>query len=79
MSDYSLEALREALRDNALAIGLEILGPTPHKPVRGDLRFGNKKSLSLHVSGSKAGFWKDFESEQGGDLLKLIQTLRSAF
>jgi putative DNA primase/helicase len=74
MTDYSLEALREALRDNARSIGTELLGQTPSKSVRGQVRFGRKGSFALHVSGSNAGLWSDFESGQGGDLLKLIQT-----
>lgn len=29
-------------------------------------------SLAVHIGGAKAGWWKDFSSGQGGDLLKLI-------
>lgn len=37
------------------------------------LRFGNKGSLSVVCTGSKAGTFFDFEKQEGGGLLQLIQ------
>ena len=73
MSDFSLDALREALREDILAIACDITGAAPSKRYRGAVRFGGKGALNVNISGPYAGSWKDFDSDQGGDAFALIQ------
>lgn len=65
--------LEEHLRENleTLLYRLYPEGPTVHD--RTSFRFGNKGSLSVVHSGHKAGQFFDFERQEGGGLLKLIQ------
>lgn len=65
--------------DNQLKAHLEPLlyRLYPEGPVsrdRTNFRFGNKGSLSVVHSGSKAGQFYDFEQQAGGGLMKLIQS-----
>lgn len=79
MTDYSTEALREALRENALDIVNSLQGGPPTKIARGTAYWGSKASFKLHLTGPKAGLWTDWEvgnrtnGKQGGDIFALIQ------
>lgn len=42
----------------------------------GELRFGHKGSLVIHVAGRRAGSWRSFEEGVGGDLIALIAWAR---
>jgi Toprim domain len=67
--------LRQKLPQRHIAaIATGLLGaPNPHLSSKTALRFGSKGSFVINTSGPKAGFWKDFESGEGGNLLHLIQ------
>jgi putative DNA primase/helicase len=68
-----LHDLRVGLRDRAADLATHLLGhPNRLMSSNRQLRFGNKGSLSVEVSGAKAGLWYDHESSEGGDLLSLI-------
>ena len=45
----------------------------PSRKERTAWRFGNKGSLSIEITGKEAGKYFDFESQEGGGLLKLVQ------
>lgn len=54
-------------------LACDLLGEPNRKLSSGnDLRFGAKGSLSVVVTGTKAGRWYDHEKGLGGDALKLI-------
>lgn len=66
--------LLEASRDHTASLATELLGPpNPHLSSKMAIRFGNRGSLVVHITGSKVGLWKDFESGEGGNLSHLIQ------
>lgn len=68
-----LGALRDALKYRAAEVAQAILGdPNPALSSRRDLRYGRRGSLSIAVTGAKAGLWHDHEAGVGGDLLALI-------
>jgi len=68
---FSVDSLLEASRGRIPEITSEILGaPNRHLSTKTALRFGNKGSLVVHHS---IGFWKDFESGEGGNIIQLIQ------
>jgi putative DNA primase/helicase len=68
-----LDALRAALRERAADLAILLVGhPNRLMSSKRQLRFGNKGSLSVEISGAKAGLWYDHESSEGGDLFSLI-------
>ncbi len=69
-----LQELRAALRADVAEIAKALLGP-PNKAAstRRTLRWGSKGSLTVEVSGPRKGLWFSHESDEGGDLLGLIQ------
>jgi putative DNA primase/helicase len=68
-----LHDLRVRLRDCAADLATHLLGhPNRLMSSKRQLRFGNKGSLSVEISGAKAGLWYDHESGEGGDLFSLI-------
>ena len=52
-----------------------LLGKPTRKTAR-EWRFGSKGSLAVHVGGSRAGRWRDFQADEGGGVLTLIQRER---
>ncbi len=71
-SSTSIEAIRSGLAWQARQIGIILLGE-PSMVSRHELRWGHHGSLSLKISGQKAGLFYDHEAGKGGDLLDLIQ------
>ena len=69
----SVESVLEASKGHTANIAMDLLG-SPNKRLSSQhaLRFGNKGSLVVNISGSKTGLWKDFESGEGGNILQLI-------
>ena len=68
-----LHDLRVGLRDRAADLATHLLGhPNRLMSSKRQLRFGNKGSLAVEISGAKAGLWYDHESSEGGDLFSLI-------
>ena len=71
----NLDELRRALRADADKVARALLGePTSSK--KNMLRWGSKGSLKLDLTGGKRGLWHNKESDEGGDLLRLIQQER---
>ncbi len=70
------EEIREGLRSDVPAV-LRWLGLGKPTSTHGDeWRFGRKGSLSIFVSGPKAGIWFDHSMGEGGDLIDLIRRER---
>ncbi len=67
--------IAKLLANDALSICRELY-PNGQKDgleyVIGSLEGESGKSLKIHLSGAKAGVWKDFAGEDGGDLIGLI-------
>lgn len=68
--------LNAALIPKAEALCAQLL-PGGHRDGRhwtaGSTEGGKGRSLKVTLTGSKSGIWKDFASDEGGDLLKLIE------
>jgi len=75
--DNNLAELRDALKADAAAVGVALLGP-PNKRLgtKKSLRWGKKGSLSLSITGTKKGVWYSHEEGRGGDLLGLIRYVK---
>ena len=54
------------------AVARALLGDPPRKH-GGQWRYGRKGSLVVHVSGDRAGQWYNFEDDEGGGVLALIE------
>lgn len=68
-----VEDIRKRLADRAADLAQELLGePNMEMSSKRELRFGSRGSLSIIISGAKAGSFFDHEIEQGGDLIELI-------
>jgi hypothetical protein len=67
-----LRGLRADLAARADSAAQRLLGQ-PTGRSRGALRFGRKGSVEVIVSGPKAGLWRDYENQVGGDLFHLIK------
>lgn len=64
--------LKEDLNHNAESVAAHYLGQ-PKKQGAGQWRYGDKKgSLFVTVAGQKQGYWYDFQTAEGGDMLSLI-------
>jgi hypothetical protein len=68
----SNEELEKKLLDNIENLLYRLFPDGPSRRESGKLRYGKKGSLCVTISGSKAGCFYDFESQEGGGLLKLI-------
>ncbi|MEI7608059.1 MAG: hypothetical protein WCJ64_11820 [Rhodospirillaceae bacterium] len=54
-------------------VARKLLGePNPHHSTKSEWRYGSNGSLSVVVSGPKAGRWHDHEAGEGGGVLDLI-------
>lgn len=76
MSLLTVAEIEQRLRDNAAAIGRQMLPGAREEGgkylVCGDVTGAAGDSLVLHISGTKAGLWKDWAANEGGDMLDLI-------
>ncbi len=73
-----LEKINDAIQGEDLAKDLlRSRGLNSQQSNSNQLRFGEKGSLSITVDGSYKNTWYDFESSEGGNLLKLIQREQS--
>ncbi|MBT5390687.1 MAG: AAA family ATPase [Alphaproteobacteria bacterium] len=69
-STHVLEMARGRYRD----IAIDLLGsPNARMSTKSSLRFGQKGSLVVNISGANEGLWKDFEHNEGGNIFKLIE------
>jgi hypothetical protein len=68
--------IQAMLKDQAEAVVERLLGP-PKSKEAGHYRYGGHKgSLIVTLEGSKRGLWHDFQTGEGGNLLKLIANHR---
>jgi putative DNA primase/helicase len=75
--DNDLDDLRAALIDRAADLAVHLLGqPNPKLKSKCEMRWGNKGSFAVTITGEKAGLWKDHEADVGGDLFALITRQR---
>jgi len=65
--------IQDKLKENIEPLLYRLFPDGPIRKDRNSFRFGAKGSLSIKVSGDKAGQFFDFERQEGGGLLKLIQ------
>jgi hypothetical protein len=71
--EWDIKLIHEKLADRTEEIARKFLGE-PKKKNAQEWRYGkNKGSLVLTTAGDKRGFWYDFQTGEGGNLLKLIQ------
>ncbi|MBX9621542.1 MAG: MobA/MobL family protein [Alphaproteobacteria bacterium] len=71
---YSVDHVLQATKGQTLSIASELLGePNSHMSNKTTLRFRNKGSLVVNVSGAHEGLWKDFETGEGGNIIQLVQ------
>ena len=54
------------------AVALEVIGQPPARCTH-ELRYGNRGSLVVHVSGPYAGSWKSWEDDVGGGVLDFLR------
>ena len=72
-----VDACRATLRGRAADVAILLIGrPNRSMSSKRELRFGNKGSLAVVISGPKSGCWYDHESDEGGDLFDLIRRER---
>lgn len=69
----SYEELEKKLLDNAEALLYRLFPEGPCRKERTRCRYGRKGSLCVTISGQKAGSFYDFERQEGGGMLKLIE------
>ena len=71
MSGGDWQVFDEELRRRVRDIALELLGKPQHRSGE-EWRWGRKGSLSLVVSGGRAGLWFDHETGDGGSCVELV-------
>ena len=72
--DQENEKLRSEVKFKAEQIVKDLLGGANKSLSNGrTLRFGEKGSLAVRISGERAGHWYDFSADKGGDLFTLVQ------
>ncbi len=63
----------KTLKENVKPILYRLFPDGPSWQNKDTFRFGSKGSLSVYHEGSKAGLYYDFERQEGGSVLKLVQ------
>jgi len=70
-----VDAVKGQIADNAKEIATQLLGaPNPKLSNAQTLRFGNKGSLAVTISGDRSGMWHDFERGESGHLFNLAKS-----
>lgn len=68
-----------ALTDHAEMIARSLLGePNGALSTKTQLRYGTNGSLTIEISGERAGTWFDHEDKVGGGMLDLIRREKGA-
>ena len=74
MKSWDVDRLNEGLKANVEELAKQLLGEKNHKLSHGNnIRFGKKGAISIMTNGRFDGLWKNFETGESGNLLKLIQ------
>jgi len=69
----ALDLIQRA-RDDATAIALHLMGePNKRLSSRSELRWGDHGRYSLSLTGPRAGKWRDWKDEVGGDAMDMIE------
>lgn len=70
---YEIADIATALNERIEALSHYFLGnPNRSLSTTSQIRYGNKGSLAIEISGDRAGRWFDHENGTGGDALELI-------
>ena len=69
----SKENLELGLKDNIENLLFRLFPDGPTNKSGNNFRFGSKGSLSVFISGEKKGLFNDFENDEKGGLLKLVE------
>jgi twinkle protein len=81
MSQVTAREIAERLAEQAEKVAKHLLGSEGqrkgHELCYGDLSGSPGKSVSIHLTGSKAGLWGEFNGGEAGDLLGLWQAARN--
>lgn len=74
MYSYDKTDVLIRLNQQVTHIAEKLLGAPNHKLSNNrEWRYGNNGSFVISVAGDKMGLWKDFERDEGGNLINLIQ------
>lgn len=73
-SDLSYEQIEIGLRGNIEKLLYRLFPDGPSRKEGNRFRYGSKGSLCVNVSGSKEGLFYNFETQEGGGLIKLIES-----
>tara|TARA_R110000868_G_scaffold266583_1_gene525828 strand:+ start:42558 stop:46475 length:3918 start_codon:yes stop_codon:yes gene_type:complete len=66
--------IQARLTQHAESVVKRLLGePNAHLTSGEKLRYGNKGSLSIQLAGQHAGTWHNFETQESGNLIQLIE------
>ncbi|MFU7501508.1 MAG: hypothetical protein ACJBCI_07710, partial [Candidatus Tisiphia sp.] len=69
-----VDNLRREIAIRAESLAIDLLGyPNSKLSNKSTLKYGNKGSLAVKISGNKVGTWYDFESGKGGDIFDLVE------
>ncbi len=70
--------LKGSLEKNVGALLYKLFPEGPTSKTPSQMRFGSKGALCVNTSGAKAGLFYNHENQEGGDLLKLIQSVHGS-
>lgn len=77
---WNLDTLQTGLTQNAESLCQRLLGDANTQlSNHSQLRYGKKGSLSIIKSGQYAGTWKNFETDESGNMIQLIQAQGFSF
>lgn len=73
---YDTEELNSMLNSDTISqIAMDCIGDTNSRlSTKNNLRFGKKGSLSLSLEGNSFGLWKDFETDESGNIYQLVES-----
>ena len=71
---YDLDHVKSVLKNDGERLATYLLGKDPNQSMsrNGELRYGSKGAFSLQTQGPYAGRWRDFETNEKGDLFELV-------
>ena len=75
-SRHRILELKRVLQKNLPSLCKD-LGLNSHQEKNDELRFGNKRSLSISNAPGSVGHWKSFETDEGGDIVYLVSCYKN--
>lgn len=77
---WDIDKLQSGLTNQTENLCRQLLGDPNHQLSNtNQLRYGKKGSLSIALQGQYAGTWKNFETDESGNLIQLIQAQGHSF